>query len=44
MLQKPTLSFPEEESDENNRIPQEPDVDLSDPDVSTDGQAETSDI
>ena len=40
----PTLLIAEEESDENNRIPQEPDVDLSDPDVSTDGQAETSDI
>jgi hypothetical protein len=40
----PTLSFPEEESEENNQIPTEPDVGLSDPDESMDGQAENSDI
>jgi hypothetical protein len=40
-----TLSFPEEESDESNRIPKEPDVGgLSDPVESMDGQAENSDI
>ena len=39
-----TLSFPKEKSDENNRIPQEPDVGFSDPDESTDGQADNSDI
>ena len=38
------MSFPEEESDENNQIPKEPVVGLSDPDESTDGQAETSGI
>jgi hypothetical protein len=40
----PTLLIAEEESDENNRIPKEPDVGLSDPNESTDGQAETSGI
>ena len=38
----PTLSFPGEESEENNQIPTEPDVGLSDPDESMDGQAENS--
>ena len=39
-----TLSFPEEKSDETNQIPKEPDIGLSDPDESMDGQAENSDI
>jgi hypothetical protein len=40
----PTLSFPEEKSDETNRIPKEPYIGLSDPDESMDGQAENSHI